>query len=128
MRLNITDPTVQLNIGLTIEDNISDGLIRIKMNFSIGGKSKFTILNPNLFDSFQSNFLGNFFGTEILRQIKNISCFLVNFVLWNYSDSTFITKMHWNRLEIRKVCLYLFKRKWVLWCRLVEPLLYVVMG
>ena len=50
MCLNIRNPSIQLNKGLTIEDNISDSLIGVKMNFSIGRQSEFTVLNPNLFD------------------------------------------------------------------------------
>ena len=67
MRLNVADFAIQLNKSLAIEYNISNGLIRIKMNFSVGRQSQFTIFNLNLFNSFKTNFLRNLFGAEIFR-------------------------------------------------------------
>ena len=67
MLLNVADFAIQLNKSLAIEYNISNGLIRIKMNFSVGRQSQFTIFNLNLFNSFKTNFLRNLFGAEIFR-------------------------------------------------------------
>ena len=114
MCLDETHPTTDFNIGLVVQNQICDGFIVIKIDLGIGWQTQPVILDLNLFDSLNTELLTNFLGVEILRQIEDIRCFLVNIVLVDDRHSSFVAEMHGDLVTVGQTYFQLFKQERVI--------------
>lgn len=66
MGFDVTQSAADFDVSFVVEDQIVDDLISVEVHFSIGWEAQSAVLEFDLFDRLNTEFLRDFFDVELI--------------------------------------------------------------
>jgi hypothetical protein len=114
MGFNVTQSAADFDVSFVVEDQIVDDLISVKVHFSVGWEAQSAVLEFDLFDRLNTEFLRDFFDVELIGYVENVCDFFINFVLFDDGYSSVVAEVHGDGVEVWECGFEFLKREWVL--------------